>query len=308
MTLLLLGALLMALAVFILFVGLALRVSAPDSLAQVLQQYGAGPRSLEEIEMSRPFAERIIIPILRSLARVVQRMLPQGNVEATSHLLDVAGNPFNMTVIDFLGLRGLSAIVLAVLTFFYVNASRLNPSARILYVGAALLLGFYLPLFWLEFKARARREQVERALPDALDLLTISVEAGLGLDAAMQRVTQKWDNELSRAFARALAEIRVGKLRSEALRDMANRLDVSDVSSFVASVIQAEQLGVGIVNVLHIQSEQMRVVRRQRAQEKAQKAPVKMVFPLALCIFPAMFIVILGPALLRFLASGFLRR
>jgi tight adherence protein C len=142
-------------------------------------------------------------------------------------------------------------------------------------------------------------------LPDALDLLTISVEAGLGFDAAVAKVVEKWNNELSRAFGRANQEIRVGKLRRQALRDMAERAEVPDLSTFIAAIIQADQLGVSISKVLHIQSEQMRVKRRQRAEAEAAKAPIKMLFPLVFLIFPSLFIVLMGPAALIIMKTGF---
>jgi len=145
---------------------------------------------------------------------------------------------------------------------------------------------------------------MERALPDALDLLTISVEAGLGFDAAMAKVAEKSDNELSRAFARVNAEVRLGKLRRDALRDMAQRAGVQDISNFIAAVIQADQLGVSLSKVLRVQSEQMRVRRRQRAEELANQAPIKMLFPLVFLIFPSIFIVLLGPAVIQIQKSG----
>jgi tight adherence protein C len=156
----------------------------------------------------------------------------------------------------------------------------------------------------LSSKIRRRQEDVLKALPDALDLLTICVEAGLGFDAAMAKVAQKWDNELSLAFTKAVQEMQLGKLRREALRNMANNLDVSDVTSFVAAIIQADQLGVSMAKVMRIQSEQMRMKRRQRAEEKARSAPVKMMIPLAFFIFPTILIVLLGPAILQIMESG----
>ena len=140
-------------------------------------------------------------------------------------------------------------------------------------------------------------------MPDALDLLTISVEAGLGFDAAMAKVHEKWINELALEFGRVIQEIRLGKLRRDALRDMSDRLGVSEMSSFVAAVIQSEQLGVSMAKVLRIQSDQMRVRRRQMAEEEAHKAPIKMVFPIALLIFPSIMIILLGPAAMLLLTS-----
>jgi tight adherence protein C len=143
-------------------------------------------------------------------------------------------------------------------------------------------------------------------MPDALDLLTICVEAGLGFDAAMAKVYEKWDNELGRAFGRVIREIQLGKLRRDALRDMAERLGVEELTSFTAAVIQSEQLGVSMAQVLRIQSDQMRVRRRQKAEEAAHKAPIKMLFPMALLIFPTICIVIMTPAVIQVLKSGFL--
>lgn len=300
------GACLLSLGILLFFVGLALRVMAPDPLRLMLQQYGARPHTIEEIDLSRPFSQRALLPILRGLARGLNRLTPQHNLEVMSHRLDVAGNPYGWSVMDFLGVRVLSALIFSVISLLVASVGRANPVLILLFIVAATLLGFYMPLVWLNLKARNRQNQIQKDLPDALDLLTISVEAGLGLDSAIQKVTQKWDNELSRAFARVLTEVRVGKLRREALRDMADRMDVPDVTNFIAAIIQAEQFGVSITNVMRIQSEQMRIKRRQRAQEKAQQAPIKMLVPLAFLIFPSMFIVLLGPAVLRLLNRGLL--
>ncbi|MCE1255426.1 MAG: type II secretion system F family protein, partial [Anaerolineae bacterium] len=142
------------------------------------------------------------------------------------------------------------------------------------------------------------------AMPDALDLLTICVEAGLGFDGAMQKVSEKWETELSFAFARVIREIQLGKLRREALRDMADRIGLAEMTSFVAAVIQSESLGVSLAKVLRIQSDQMRVKRRQLAEEEAHKAPIKMLIPMALLIFPSLMIVLLSPAGLRLFHSA----
>ena len=158
------------------------------------------------------------------------------------------------------------------------------------------VLGFYFPLLWLQSKINKRQKSVRLALPDALDLLTICVEAGLGFDAAMAKVSEKWDNEFSAALSRVLQEIQLGKVRREALRDMADRLGVSELTSFVAAVIQSESLGVSLAKVLRIQSDQMRIKRRQLAEQEAHKAPIKMLIPMALLIFPALAIVLLAPA------------
>jgi tight adherence protein C len=164
----------------------------------------------------------------------------------------------------------------------------------------------FFPVLWIRSKISKRQDSIVKALPDALDLLAICVEAGLGFDQAMGKVYEKWDNDLAVAFGRVLREIQLGKLRREALKDMSDRMDVPDVTSFTAAVIQADQLGVSMTKILRVQSDQMRVKRRQRAQEKAHQAPVKMMIPMVLLIFPSLWIVLLGPAVVFLLESGVL--
>ncbi len=174
---------------------------------------------------------------------------------------------------------------------------------RLLIIGVGFVLGYLLPGRGGS-KIKKRQDEITKAMPDALDLLTICVEAGLGFDAAMQKVAEKWDNELSRAFSRTVQEMQLGKLRREALRDMAGSMDVPDVTSFTAAIIQADQLGVSMAKVMRIQSDTMRMKRRQRAEEKARQAPVKMMIPLVFFIFPTILIVLLGPALIQIRDSG----
>jgi len=171
-------------------------------------------------------------------------------------------------------------------------------------VGSAAL-GFFLPILWLRSKTRARQTEIIKSLPDALDLLTITVEAGMGFDGALQKVAEKWDNELAKGFSKVVQEMRLGIPRREALRNMDRTMGVPDVTTFVAAIIQAETLGVSIAKILRIQSEQMRVRRRQRAEEQANKAPIKMLFPMVFLIFPALFIILLGPAVLIIMETNF---
>ena len=192
----------------------------------------------------------------------------------------------------------MAAVLLAVLTFLLTMLANTALGQRFLFTAGMALLGFMLPTVWLGGRIRRRQDEIVKTLPDALDLLTISVEAGLPFDGAMQRVADKWDNEVSKGFQRVLTELRVGKSRPEALRDMADRMEVPDVTQFIAALIQADTLGISIAKVLRIQSEQMRIKRRQRAEEKAQQAPIKMLIPMTFLIFPTILIVILGPAIL----------
>ena len=291
----LLLAILAASGVLLFFVGLLLRRD-PDPVQSRLDQIAVKPRSLEELELRQPFTARVLAPILSSISGFIMRRTPKATVEQLRHRLLLAGNPNGLDVSDFLGIKGLAAVLLG--GMFFLIMARTSSILPAVVIGAVLgVLGFYLPNIWLGSKISSRKKQILRALPDALDLLTISVEAGLGFDAALQKVTEKWDNALTREFRRVISEIRMGKARREALRDLVNRTDVPDVNTFIAAIIQADQLGVSIANVLHVQAEQMRVRRRQRAEEAAHKAPVKMVFPMVLLIFPAMYVIILGPAL-----------
>jgi tight adherence protein C len=173
-----------------------------------------------------------------------------------------------------------------------------------LIVAVFTFLGFNFPQMWLSSKISKRQKEVRRGMPDALDLLTICVEAGLGFDAAMSKVSEKWENELSYAFGRVIREIQLGKLRREAMRDMADRIGIPEMTSFVAAVIQSEQLGVSMAKVLRIQSDQMRIKRRQMAEEEAHKAPIKMLIPMAGLIFPSLMIVLLTPAALKLFHSA----
>jgi tight adherence protein C len=296
-------SLLLGLCVILIFVGLSIP-SQPSREQARLQAYGTRPRTLAEIEMAMPFSERVALPLIRGIAAVLSRMTPQRNLENVKRRLDLAGNPNNWNAADFLGVRGLAAVVTVVVVLILILVLKTPSPQNILFLVGGGVLGFYLPVFWLTTIIRRRQHDIQRALPDALDLLTISVEAGLGFDAAMAKVTEKADNELSRAFGRVNAEVRLGKLRREALRDMANRCDVPDMTNFIAAVIQADQLGVSLSKVLRIQSEQMRVKRRQRAEELANQAPVKMVIPLVFLVFPSILIVLLGPAVLQFTTGG----
>jgi len=282
-------------AVILVFVGLA----APRTSDQVqarLAQYGTRPRTLEEIELEQPFSERVLKPIFRGIATLFTRLTPGQSAEATERNLERAGRPFGWSSTEFLGARGGCAILFAILPFLILGLTGVPWTQRLLFTALGGGLGFFLPVLWLRQKINSRQSNMRKSLPDALDLLTICVEAGLGFDAAISRVAEKWDNELSKEFARVITEMRMGKLRREALRDLADRADVSDITAFVAAIIQADQLGVSIAKVLRIQSEQMRIKRRQRAEEEAHKATIKILFPLAFLIFPSLFIVLLGPA------------
>ncbi len=262
--------------------------------------------SLEEIELSQPFSQRIIIPIARRMGEIVMRFTPQNAIQSMSRKMELAGNPGNLDPAVFFALRfvGLPLGALFLILANYAPPNSFMEGKGLMFGIPASLLGFYLPDLFLKSNIDRRQKEIRKAMPDALDLLTICVEAGLGFEAAMAKVYEKWDNELGRAFGRVIREVQLGKLRREALRDMADRLGINEMTSFVAAVIQSEQLGVSMAQVLRIQADQMRVRRRQLAEEEAHKAPLKMLIPMALFIFPALCIVLMGPAVLMIVARG----
>ena len=279
----------------------AKEVSIEDRLAHFAER----PVPLEQLELERPFSERVLRPLLRTWTVRAARFTPKQNVERLRVALMEAGNPSNLGVVEFMGLRGVMAVLLggAALFITIFTGSTLRPinilgigiPGILLFPGPLTIFGYQLPGIWLNQKIRKRKKEIQKALPDAIDLLTISVEAGLGFDPALQRVAEKWDNELSREFKRLLQEMRIGKPRRDALREVAIRCGVDDLKVFISSIVQADQLGVSITQVLRVQSEQMRMRRRQRAEELAHKAPIKMLFPMVFLIFPAMYVIILGP-------------
>ncbi len=275
-----------------------LRRSEEDPLSTRIDEFAAREEivSIEEIELSLPITDRIFVPIIRRISEMVVRMTPQTTLERTTRQLELAGNPRNMSAAEFWAVRIFATALLGGLGFLVAFRFGSEASNRFTYTLGGVALGFFLPAMFLRSIIDRRKAVIIKKLPDALDLMTICVDAGLTFNAAMQKVDEKWDDALAKEFGRVIYEIQLGKSRRQALRDMADRMDVPDVTSFIASILQADQLGVGIGKVLRIQSEQMRIRRRQRAEEKAHQAPVKMTFPLVFLIFPSMFIVLLGPA------------
>ena len=300
----LLAALLTALAVGAAMAGVHQLYAGQDSLQERIEDFIQRPvASLDEIELQQPFLDRVVRPLLRSVSSITGRVLPQRNLERTRRDLLLADSPWRLAAIDFLGLRLIAALTLGAMSLLFTATSGL-PLLQLLLISAALTgLGSYLPSFWLKRCIKSRQHEISRALPDALDMLTICVDAGLAFDLAMLKIGEKWDNALAREFNRVVAEMRMGIPRQEALRRMVDRTDVADVGNFVAVLVQADQLGVSIAPVLHTQSDQLRTRRRQRAEELANQAPVKMVFPLVFLVLPALFAIILGPAIPSFLEA-----
>jgi tight adherence protein C len=289
-------ALIAAAAVLLITIGLTAR-PPKDVVQQRLEQLVVQPRSLEEFELDQPFFERAIRPIVKRLARAGRRGEQGGLIARTDAKLEKAGYPGGLRGADWVGVKLLAAIAFAIVGFLLgLLLGGLTGGLFFALVGAGV--GYMGPEFWLGRKIRSRSLEMLLQLPDALDLLTISVEAGLGFDAALAKVVEKMEGPLVDEFRQALAEIRMGRSRRDALRDVAKRADSQPVNNFIGAIVQAEQLGVPIAKVLQIQSNQLRIERRQRAEEAAAKAPVKMLFPMVGCIFPTIFIVILGPAII----------
>jgi tight adherence protein C len=279
-----------------------------DPLQKRLEEYATRGETatLEEIELSQPITERVVLPLARQFGELAQRFTPQSALQQTARKIELAGNPRGLDPSLFWASRFLLALVMGGLLIFLFSVGLKDWSwvRKFIIIAVFVVIGFYIPELMLTSRIQRRQKEVRKAMPDALDLLTICVEAGLGFDGAMARVSEKWQNELSLSFGRALREMQLGKLRREALRDMADRIGISEMSSFVAAVIQSEQLGVSMSKVLRIQSDQMRIRRRQLAEEEAHKAPIKMLIPMALLIFPSICIVLMTPAFLMLMRSA----
>ena len=294
-------------AAILVFIGLR-TPQAADPLQERLADFVERGEaiSLEEIELSQPFVERVVYPMARQLGEFAIRFTPQNAIQQVARKLDMAGNPGNIDPALFFAFRFLGIPLGGVVLLL----GRILPSGNFfeqkgLWVAVpASILGFYLPDLLIKSRIDRRQDAVRKAMPDALDLLTICVEAGLGLEAAMSKIHEKWDNEIGRAFGRVVREIQLGKIRRVAMRDMSDRLGIPEMTSFVAAIIQSEQLGVSMAQVLRIQSDQMRIKRRQLAEEKAHQAPIKMLLPMGIFIFPALCIVLMGPAFLILMASS----
>jgi tight adherence protein C len=257
--------------------------------------YREGGAAAESLEDDGSLIARAIGPAVRSLLRLLGRLMPGSDAERMRLTLEQAGYPLGLSVVDFYGLR-----IALLLTFgggYYALVGRNQAVLTGLGVTAIfLVVGFLLPGMWLNSRARGRQHQMMLAFPDMLDMLTIGVEAGLGFESAMMRVSEKWDNPLALEFRRTVDEMRVGLNRNEALTRMGERTGLEDIQSFVATLVQSSTMGVSIAQMLHDQAAEVRTRRRMRAEEMARKAGTKMLLPLVFLIFPTMFVVILGPA------------
>jgi tight adherence protein C len=300
-------------AIGLVVVGLMLPRLGRNRLTERLSEIAAHPPTVDEMEPDRPFSERVWQPLLGRFARLGQRLLGrrwadasggESAAEKTRRRLLLAGSPHRWTPADWLGVKLICAFCGAVIVALLFWRAPL--ALRILLIGGSVYGGYIAPEFWLKRQIAARQRAIQRALPDVLDLLVISVQAGLGFDGAVAHVAAEADNVLTQELSRMLAEMNVGRARRDAMRELIARTEVPELSQFVWALIQAEQLGVSVVQVLIAQAKLMRVQRRQRVQQQAQGAPLKMIIPLGVFIFPALCVVILGPAV-PVLASAFRR-
>ena len=299
------------LAIAVVLVVIGIRNPYSENDMRLFERLGDFSKSgeqvdLEKLELSLPFTERVIYPLARKLGEITLRFTPQNWISRINRRLELAGRSSKVDATVFLTLQFIFGLLIGGFTFTLLKLLGNNiPAGRVfLFTLVMTLLGFYLPHFQLSSSITNRQTQVRKGMPDALYLLTICVEAGLGFDAAMARVAEKWNSPLSMAFARVIQEVQLGKLRREALHDMQENIGISELTSFVAAIIQSEQLGVSMSKVLRVQADQMRVRRRQLAEEEAHKAPIKMLIPMAFLMFPSLLIILLAPAVLQIIKSG----
>lgn len=250
-------------------------------------------------ELSRSFRERVVKPVLESIGKAMLKLAPHEMISNLEEKISMAGKPNNWSVKNWLGFQAFLIFGFPVIMLMFYLQFRMDVRRFILLAVSAVLIGLLFPNMLLNGKIRKRQAEVTRSLPDIMDLLTVSVEAGLTFDSALSKVVEKMPGTLAREFEIVLQEIKVGKSKKEALYQMADRIGIQDLRNFVSSVVQADQLGVSLGKVLRIQSEQIRQNRKQRISEKAMKAPVKMLIPMVVFIFPAIFIVLLGPVVLN---------
>lgn len=300
------GLLLALLGGAALFMGI--RYSQRDSVAQRLENYVADPLAetiqrptinLQPRRLTGSFTARTFLPGLKYLGRLLGRLTPAGAINSISHQLLVAGNPMNLGAREFFGLSVASTFLGSLLAFVMLRqAIKQGLEPRNILITVFIFVFFiFLPTLWLRTRMQRRQHNVRRGMPDALDMLSVCATAGLGFDQSLQRVSEHWNTPIGQEFGRVISEMEMGLSRRDALRNLAERIDIQEISSFVALILQTEQLGMSISDTLHAQAEQMRMERRFRAQEQAQKAPLKMLIPMAFLIFPALLAVILGPSI-----------
>lgn len=268
----------------------------------VLQAMTNAPTELTR-DLEKPFGERVLDPLHDRALKLGRRLSGRDSADRIRHKLDLAGNPPGWTVDRVQAGKVLGAVLGVLLALAFSLMLGFSLPVRIVVVAAGLVGGFFTPMAYLYQRSYDRAQRMQRELPDAIDLLTISVESGLGFDAAIQQVARNTEGPLADEFSRALREMQIGQGRSAALRALADRTTVPDVRTFVSAMVQADSFGIPIGQVLRVQSSEIRVKRRQRAEEKAQQVPVKITVPLIFCILPCLFIAVMGPAVINIMES-----
>jgi tight adherence protein C len=305
--LLILGGAMVVLAVFLVSAAASTSaygqaVSGVDRSVALVQALTGAPTELTK-EYDESFSDRIMAPFQQKASRVAKRFSGADAPERIRLKLDIAGNPVGWTVERVQAGKVIGAIALFMISVAFTTVIGMGLTVRILVVVGATVVGWLGPNLFLYQKTYDRSNRMRRELPDAIDLMTISVESGLAFDAAVQQVAKNTEGPLADEFSRVLREMQIGKGRADALRSLADRTNVDDLKGFVTSMVQADSFGIPIAAVLRIQSSEMRIKRRQAAEEKAQKVPVKITVPLIFCILPCLFIAVMGPAVIHIMDS-----
>jgi tight adherence protein C len=301
-SLLLIGALAMFLAVFAIAYSVQAIVAERRQAYRTLQAIRAAelrPADLRNRELARPARERLVKPLDNAALTVARRFTPAGARDGIRRKLVMAGSPFGWDPDRVLVAKVACLSGGTVLGLLFLALFGFAWPLRVLGFLAIGLLGYWLPNIVLTNAVQRRQGEIRSALADSIDLLTICVEAGLGFDAAMAHVSKNTSGPLADEFYRTLQEVQLGRSRNEAMRNLADRSNVPELRAFVLAMVQADVFGVSVANVLRVQAKDMRIKRRQLAEERAMKVPIKVLFPVLFCIFPALFVVILGPAIMR---------
>ena len=268
----------------------------------VLEAMSTAPSELTK-DLDKPFGERILVPLQAKALSIGKRFTGADSTSRLQHKLDLAGNPPKWNPDRVIAFKVIGAVVGLLVGFLITQLLGSGASTRILGSGVGLFIGFMAPNLYLYQTAYDRAAKMQRELPDAIDLMTISVESGLGFDAAVQQVANNTEGPLADEFARVLREMQIGQARSDALRNLGERTSVPEVRTFVSAMVQADAFGIPIAQVLRVQSSEIRVKRRQRAEEKAQQVPVKITIPLIFTILPCLFIAVMGPAAISIMGN-----
>jgi tight adherence protein C len=282
-----------------------IRIEKEAKLKKRMAIFLTGEKPKEQLshEEHLTLFQRFIRPVWLEFKRSFKKKMPGEKEARLERKLQQAGNPLNMTPVDFRLIQIGLVIILPILCGGYAFLLHVKTAMIIFFILGGMLAALYLPNAYLKSKMNVRNKKALRELPDILDLLTVSLEAGLGFDSAMNKVVSKKHGVIADEFHRCLEEIRLGKTRREALAGIRERIEVDEVRGFIGGILQAEKLGIGMVQVLRVQSQEVREQRKQRAEEQAMKAPIKMLFPLIFFIFPSLFIVLLGPAIIQFVQA-----